>query len=120
MNPRRDPTVLRRLSLARLSVLLPIFFIFAFDSGNAERLEVLDVELLPDELAMARIGLYLLSFPRPPANFSVSNMLGLDFIFCFELTLHPSKISNVSACQIVVAVQEDAHVPLTMAENRRA
>ena len=119
-----------RLGLARLRILLPIFFIFAFESGSAERLEVLDVKLLHDELAVVRIGPHLVPILGPPdnviqylpfggASLSVSDTLDLDFALRFSLTLHPINISNVSARRVIVAVHEDEHVPLRMGEDRR-
>ena len=106
---------------AQLVVFLTIFFIFALNTGNAEWLEVLGVELFHDQFAVARVGLHLVIVHSPPndavqnlpfngATNSVSDTLGLGFVFIFQFILHPIKIPNVSARQVVVAVCDDAHV----------
>ena len=80
---------------------------------------------------MARIGFPFVATRSPPndtiqdltfnssAN-STSDTLGLDLVLVFMFTLHPIEISTVSACEVIVAVNQHAHVALRVVKHRRA
>ena len=79
---------------------------------------------------MARVGFHLIAARSPPDDAvqylsltsSVklfSDALGLDFVMIFKLTPHPIKIPNVSARQVIVAVNQYAHALFWAVKHRR-
>ena len=76
-----------------------------------------------------RVGLHLMAFLSPSDDAiqylplyssvnSISDTLGLDFVLIFIFTL-PIKVPNASARQVIVAVNQYAHVPSRMVKHRR-
>ena len=50
---------------------------------------------------------------------SIPDTLEFNFVLISKCILHPIEIPNVSACKIIVAVKQYAHVALRVVKHRR-